>query len=255
MDAERIPCSRLYDDLAWLMPVLCLPEDFADQARRWLAVLREKLGPGRHPLLVLGAGAGNLLWHLTSEFEITAVDLSEDMLARCQRLNPGVTTQLGDMRSVRLGRTFSAVLIHDAISYMRTEVDLEAAFTTAAAHLRPGGVLVANPDYFQETFHGPLVAHDTRVAGDTELTFVEYKHVPTGSSLLETVVTLYIRRSGVLSVELDRHVTGLFPLAVWQRLMHKAGLACEVRSFPVSGLERPYTLLVGVLQGGMGAAS
>ena len=52
------------------------------------------------------------------------------------------------MRSIRLGRTFKAVLIHDAISYMLTEGDLGDAFGTARAHLEPGGVLIVAPDWF-----------------------------------------------------------------------------------------------------------
>ena len=40
---------------------------------------------------------------------------------------------VGDLRSVRLGETFDAVLVHDAIDYMTTEVELRAAFETARA--------------------------------------------------------------------------------------------------------------------------
>jgi len=43
------------------------------------------------------------------------------------------------MRSVRLGRTYDAVIIHDAIMYMTTEDDLVAALATARAHLAPAG--------------------------------------------------------------------------------------------------------------------
>ena len=46
------------------------------------------------------------------------------------RLNPGVAHHVGDMRSVRLGETLDAVLVHDAIDYMTTEVELRAAFET-----------------------------------------------------------------------------------------------------------------------------
>ena len=54
----------------------------------------------------------------------------------------GETWHVGDMRTVRLGETFVAVLIHDAISYMTTEADLMAVFGTARAHLRPDGLLI-----------------------------------------------------------------------------------------------------------------
>ena len=43
------------------------------------------------------------------------------------------------MRTLRLGRTFDAVLIHDSIMYMTTEADLAAAALTAFVHTRPRG--------------------------------------------------------------------------------------------------------------------
>jgi hypothetical protein len=71
------------------------------------------------------------------------VDTSEAVLALCKQLNPEVTLYRGDMRNIRLGRKFSAVLIHDAISYMLTEIDLSATFETAVAHLEKGGVFTS----------------------------------------------------------------------------------------------------------------
>ena len=73
------------------------------------------------------------------------------------------------MRTVRLGRTFDAVLIHDAIGYMTTEADLRAAFETAETHLRPGGVFITSPDFFREDFRDPAVETATHTAGETSL--------------------------------------------------------------------------------------
>jgi hypothetical protein len=49
------------------------------------------------------------------------------------------------MRSLRLGKTFGAVLI-DAIMYMTTARDLIAALATARGHLDPDGALLVLPD-------------------------------------------------------------------------------------------------------------
>ena len=53
---------------------------------------------------------------------------------------------------MRLGRTFDAVFIHDAIMYMTTQADLTAALATAHAHLKPGGALLVMPDCVSETY-------------------------------------------------------------------------------------------------------
>ena len=182
--------------------------------------LRTRLGPGRRRLLELGAGGGHLLHHLAGDFEATAVDLSEAMLAHSRRLNPGVTHHVGDMRTVRLGETFDAVLIHDAIDYMTTEDDLRAAFATARAHLGPGGLFLAIPDDYVETFTPPCIAHETRRRDGAELTYVEYSTDPDPSDTeIETVYVFFFRENGQLRVEVDRHTTGLFPVGTWERLL------------------------------------
>lgn len=58
----------------------------------------------------------------------------------------------GDIRTVRLGRTFEAVFVHDAVMYITTEGDLRAALATVAVHLAPGGLVLVALDATTETF-------------------------------------------------------------------------------------------------------
>ena len=75
-------------------------------------------------MLELGSGGGNNASHLKRRFQLTLVDRSPEMLAVSRRLNPECEHVEGDMRTVRLGRTFDAVFVHDAIAYITTEDDL-----------------------------------------------------------------------------------------------------------------------------------
>ncbi len=243
--------NRMYHELAHLWPLISAPEDYAKEAGYWRDALRETLGPGRHRILELGVGGGHNLSHLTSDFDAVAVDLSEEMLKHSKTLNPGVEHHVGDMRTVRLGRKFDAVLIHDAIAYMLTEDDLRRAFATAAAHLDPGGVFVTAPDNFKETFRSPSVSHSTRSDGRTELTYVDYHYDPDpGDTTTECVMFYLIRENGELRIEQDRHVMGLFSIRMWLDLMAEAGFDVEKRPYPVNEDGRESYLLVGVLRGG-----
>lgn len=247
-DARSIPLGRIYDDLAFLMPLITPPAEYAEEAAHWRTLLREKLGSGRHAILELGVGGGHNLSHFAAEFDATAVDLSGAMLAHCRRLNPGVKLVQGDMRTVRLGETFAAVLIHDAISYMLNEADLAAAFATAAAHLRPGGVFITSPDRYRETFQSPSIDHATHAAGDRQVTYFEYTHDPEpADTIVESIITCLIRSPGELRIEHDRHLTGLFPRATWLRLLQAAGFTVETRIFALPDWPHPYELLVGTL--------
>lgn len=246
MDASTIPLNRLYDDLAYLWPVMSPPEEYAEEAAYWRAALREALGPGQHKVLELGVGGGHNLSHLTDEFQATAVDVSENMLAHCKRLNPDVECLVGDMRTVRLGRGFQAVLIHDAINHMLSEADLLAAFTTAAAHLEPGGVLITSPERFRETFQGPQVDVQTRRREDMELTYLEYTHDPDPTdSTVETVLTYLIRTGHHVRVEHDRMISGVFPKGVWGQLLEASGFAFEERRYRLESADQEYAMLVG----------
>ena len=213
---------RLYGDLAHVWPLMSPPDHYKEKARYWLRELRARLAPGKRRILDLGTGGGHHLHHLTAEFDAVAVDLSEAMLSHSRRLNPGVVHHVGDMRTVRLGETFDAVLVHDAISYMTTEADLLAVFATARAHLRPGGLLVAAPDDYTDTFDPPRVGYQTNRNAETELTYVEY------------------------STDLDpTDTTGLFPIATWQRLLEEADFGVDRVDYPVSKDGRPMYQWVG----------
>ena len=247
MSEPELP--RMYDELAHLWPLFSAREDYAKEAELWRAALREKLGAGRHAILELGVGGGNNLSFLTDDFQATAVDLSQKMLRNSIALNPGVDHHVGDMRSVRLGRTFKAVLIHDAICYMLTEDDLRRTFATARAHLEPGGVLIVAPDDYRETFRDPSVSHGTKVDGQRSLTQFEYQYDPDPTdTTIESRMVYVIREGSEVRIEQDRHVMGLFPLATWLGLMRAAGFVVEKRPYDVHDDGREAYLLVGVLR-------
>ena len=143
---------RLYTELAEWYPLLTPVEDYAGDA----AFYRQQFEAHAHQppatLLDLGSGGGHNVAYLKATLTCTLVDLSADMLAISRRLNPECEHVRGDMRSVRLGRVFDCVLVHDAVCYMATRDDLGRAIGTAFAHTAPGGVALFQPDYVTETF-------------------------------------------------------------------------------------------------------
>ena len=227
----------LYDKLAYLWPVISPPEDYADEAVYWRNAIRESLGPGRHRLLELGVGGGHNLSHLTSEFDAAAVDISPNMLELSRGLNPTVEHHLGDMRTVRLpGQVFDAVLVHDAICYMQTEDDLRAAFATARAHLRRGGLLLVAPDLVRDTFRpGMRLSWSTEREGVEIHTEEVVNDADPSDTVVESHFTYTITERGARRVEQDIHVTGLFPISTWIALMKEAGFRTDRIPLPGDG--------------------
>jgi SAM-dependent methyltransferase len=233
---------RLYGDLARLWPAVSGVDEYADEAVPLLAAFDEHLAPGRRTLLDLGVGGGHHLHHLLSRFEPTAVDRSPEMLALLQERHPEIEQHVGDMRTLRLARTFDAVLIHDAIVYMRSGDELRAAFDTAAAHLAPGGVLVTAPDWLRETFRDPDVTISQAAHAGVEVTYFQLDWDPDpDDTTMQIEMTFLVRESGRVRLERDRHFAGLFPRATWLEQLDAAGFDARERPF-VEG----HTLFVGV---------
>lgn len=153
------------------------------------------------------------------------------------------------MRTVRLSREFDAILIHDAVAYLLSEADLQAALATAREHLRPGGVLVMCPDWFRETFPDEFVSHKTQRRGDTSLTCIEYVHYPDPSdTLVEIVMFILIREQGRLRIEQDRHTLGLFPRDTWLDLTAQAGFEVTMRPSIKADYGEQLSLILGVAE-------
>jgi hypothetical protein len=230
---------HMYSDLAPWFHLLTHPSDYKDEAGFVFRVV-DDVGEGdSRTLLELGSGGGNNASHLKARFECTLTDLSHEMLALSKTLNPECEHLEGDMRTLRLGRMFDVVFIHDAISYLTTEDDLRAALETAFVHVCPGGVVILVPDATTEIFkpgtdHGGHDGEDGR-----SLRYLEWSHAPEpGSSTYVTDFAIVARGPGdELRVVHDRHVLGLFPHATWERLIAEVGLKLVDTT-----VENPYEL-------------
>lgn len=224
---EDLP--RLYSQLASWWHLLSAPEDYADEARFFARVFRDLCVPAPRTLLELGSGGGNNASHLKQHFQMTLVDLSPDMLAQSHTLNPECEHVAGDMRTVRLGRVFDGVFVHDAIGYMTSEPDLRAAMESAFVHCRPGGVAIFAPDYARETFV-PTTDHGGHDGHGRGVRYLEWTRDDDPSDTVYTAEFAYLlrERDGSVRVEHDRHVMGMFSRDVWTRLLSEVGFEPRV---------------------------
>jgi len=220
---------RLYDELADWWPVFSDPREYRREAAHIVRVLRKSTRPAPRTVLELGSGGGNSAFHLKAHFELTLVDLSPGMLAVSRKLNPECRHIKGDIRTLRLGRTFDAVFVHDAICHMTTETDLRAVLQTAFEHCRPGGVALFVPDYVRETF----VAGTDLGGSDSpprRLRFLQwvFDPDPTDTTYLVDFAILLRNQRGEAHVVHDRHLQGLFPRARWLQLLREVGFSAAV---------------------------
>lgn len=224
---------RMYFELADWFPLLTAPEEYADEARYILEALRRHAEGPIETLLELGSGGGNTASHLKAELRLTLTDIAAPMLELSRGLNPECEHLAGDMRSLRLGRTFDAVLVHDAVMYMTSTADLRAAMDTAAAHLRPGGAAIFLPDVVRETFE-PKTDHGGHDGPGRALRYLEWTYDPDPSdSTFVTDFTMVLREEpDTVRVRYDRHVEGLFAEREWLAMLAIVGLPAVVEQDP-----------------------
>jgi SAM-dependent methyltransferase len=177
---------------------------------------------------------------------MTLVDPSPGMLAVSRRLNPRAEHVEGDMRTLRLGRTFDRVLIHDAICYMTTRDDLRRALETAFVHCRPGGGALFAPDHVRETFRGGT-DHGGADGGSRGVRFLEWSWDPDPDDETYTVDYAIVLRDGeAVTVEHDRHVEGLFARDAWLQTLADVGFEARSVAFDHSELEPgTYEVFIG----------
>lgn len=123
--------ALVYDSLMYDMPY-----------ERWAEFLRKNLKGAK--ILELGCGTGSITEILSAYYDITAVDISEDMLdiARQKLIKKGRSARLcqGDMSEFSLNKPLdSAICICDGINYLTSPEKVKAAFLKVFENIKPGG--------------------------------------------------------------------------------------------------------------------
>jgi len=225
---------RLYRDLASWWPLFSSRADYRKETRPFRRLLRSHGSSPARTVLELGSGGGNNASYLKRWFDLTLVDGSEGMLAGSRRNNPECVHIRGDMRTLRLKRTFDRVFIHDAIMHMKSERYLVRALRTAFVHTRKGGATLVAPDCTRETY-SPLTHHGGNDGAGRGLRYLEWSFDPDPADSRYEVHFVYLLRDskGRVRAHQDLHEFGLFPKAVCLKSFRAAGFKARCVDDPV----------------------
>jgi SAM-dependent methyltransferase len=235
----------MYKELAWWWPLLSPPAEYEEEAAFYGRALADAADGPIRSALELGSGGGNNASHMKKSFgPMVLVEPSDAMRDLSRALNPDCEHVKGDMRTVRLGRQFDAVFVHDAVCYMLTLDDLRQAIETAFVHCRPGGVALFAPDFVRENFvegadcGGDDVPAEGERAGHA-MRYLEWTWDPDPRDTTYVVDYAFMLRTpdGQVRVEHDRHVEGLFAREEWLRLLSEAGFEPAIAPLEHSELE------------------
>ena len=216
---------KLYRELAGWWPLFSAPAEYEEEA-----AIYAKLLVGSETVLELGSGGGNNAFHMKRQMRMTLSDLSPEMLKVSRELNPDCEHVVGDMRTVRLQRTFDAVFVHDAIMYLTNSADLRMAIETAFVHTRPGGAALFVPDCVRESFHETMETGGNDGDGKS-VRFLEWSHDPdSADSVFQSEFAILLREGSSTRCVHDTHHYGLFSSHQWIDWIRSAGF--EVARVP-----------------------
>ncbi|WP_099868084.1 class I SAM-dependent methyltransferase [Pararhizobium haloflavum] len=107
-----------------------------DVVRDWF----NALGRNDQAILEVGCGSGWLCGQLLSFVQVTATDLSDEVLDRAHLRNPQVRFVAGDFMEIDFGtKIFDVIVTLEVLSHVR---DQKAFVHKLASHLKPGGYLM-----------------------------------------------------------------------------------------------------------------
>ncbi|MBM3773216.1 MAG: class I SAM-dependent methyltransferase [Acidimicrobiia bacterium] len=214
---------KIYDEYADWFHLLTARKDYAAEAADYVSLI-ESICPDARTLLELGCGGGNNASYLKHRFDCTLTDLSPRMLDVSRSINPECEHIAGDMRTLRLGRQFDAVFVHDAVEYMTTADDLRQVASTAYVHTRPGGVALFVPDGTAETFAECVDDGGEDGADGRAMRYQEWAFDPDPTDgVYEVHFACLLREGGAVRMIHDRHVHGLFTRQLWLDVLASAG--------------------------------
>jgi SAM-dependent methyltransferase len=226
------------------------PRDYAVEAEHHWSILKRHSRVPIETMLELGCGGGNNALYLKRHAAMVLSDISPGILAVSRALNPECAHVQADMRTMRLGREFDAVFVHDSIMYMRTEADLRQAIMTAFVHCRRGGVALFVPDCVKETWapYSDMGGRDGEARG---LRYLEWAHDPDPSDTEFAVEMVFLLKENgrEARAEHERHQFGLFARETWARLFANVGFTAVSEPCAYSGGERAVSF-VGIKSSG-----
>lgn len=204
--------SEVFDAYARYYDLLYRDKDYAGEAE-YIRGLLERHGCAQGDLLEFGSGTGRHGRLLAAQgYRVHGVERSQAMVEVARASDGGrFTCECGDIRTIRLQRTYDAVLsLFHVVSYQVTNADVTAVFARAAEHVRPQGLFVFDFWYSPAVFAQRPSVRVKRMGDDqVEIVRIAEPEVLPNENRVDVTFTVFARER---ATGLARTLTEVHPM-------------------------------------------
>lgn len=118
--------------------------EYEKQAKYFIKLINKFNKSGNNKILDVCCGTGTHIILLKKEgFDITGLDMSDDMLNLAKKKNPDIRFIKNNMRTFDLKEKFGTIIcFFNALVYNKNEEEMKKALSNLYSHLEKGGILI-----------------------------------------------------------------------------------------------------------------
>ncbi len=185
------------------------------------AVKKHKTSPGID-LLDVACGTGSHALILKTNFNVTGVDINENMLEIAREKVPEADFIKGDMKKLELERKFDVIIcIFSAIHYNINYSELENTLTNFYNNLENGGILIYDLSFNTENWIEGIVSVDTVVEEELKIARICQSKLKNG--IFNANFVFLVKDEDKFDFDIDEHRLGVFEIDEVTKLMEKLG--------------------------------
>lgn len=209
-------------------------KDYQKEASLLVEIIQHELGGGKLKLLDVACGSGNHLVYFKEHFDVSGLDLDDDLLEIAKKKLPGINLYHKDMISFDLHFQYDVITcLFSAIGYAKTLGNLQRALVCMLKHLLPGGLLLIEPWFTPEMWH-PGSVHAVFIdEPDLKISRINLSQVDGRISWMD----MHYLIGTLQGVEhhIERHELGLFTQEEMMQEIIKAGASGKYDEAGVTG--------------------
>ena len=214
--------ALIYDAL-----FLALGKDYQTEAEKIDKLIIEHKKSTGNGLLDLGCGTGEHIKYLKTNYAITGMDSSDEMLLIARQKNPDISLIKANMLDFQFKNKFDVIIcLFSAIGYLLTKRSLEKVIKNASLHLNDGGVFIVEPWYSPEEINSYL---DLVEFGEKQgIKACRMRETKIERNIAKTKGHILVSQNGRVTHLITKHKFGLFSKKDFADAFTKNGFTCSL---------------------------